>query len=108
MKILIMFGLFYTWKVFKVLPHRFPFHIHTQLEPMTFCMEISVALKKRLDILVGKSQNLWNNSQIEIFVDMKNPLKIIEFGHKIMLENLVPLNLYLWINLEGENVKLGQ
>jgi hypothetical protein len=50
------------------------------------------SLKKRLDILVEKSAN---NSQIEIFVNMKNLLKMIEFGHKTMLVNLVPLNVYL-------------
>jgi hypothetical protein len=31
---------------------------------------------------------------IELFIDMKNLQKIVEVGHKIMLENLVPLNVY--------------
>jgi len=34
----------------KILPHNFPFCIHTQPKPMTFYMETSLVLKKRSKI----------------------------------------------------------
>jgi len=39
---------------------------------------------------------------------MKNLQKIVEVAHRTMLENLVLLNVYLKINLKGENFDLGQ
>jgi hypothetical protein len=55
-------------------------------------------------------KNLWiyKVTPIERFVDMKNLLKIIKVNHRIMLENLILLNVYFKINLGGENVDLGQ
>jgi hypothetical protein len=35
-----------------------------------------------------------NKIPIELFVDMKNPLKIVKVDHKIMLEILILLNVY--------------
>jgi len=64
---LFKFGLSRTWKAFKVLPHNCFFHVHTQLEPMTFCMETLIALRKRLEILVEKSSDLWSNSHWAIY-----------------------------------------
>jgi hypothetical protein len=39
---------------------------------------------------------------------MKNLQKFVEIAHKTILENLVLLNVYLKINLTGENFDLGQ
>ncbi len=55
-----------------------------------------------------KNPQIYEVIPIELFVDMKNLLKIIKVGHKTMLKNLVFLNVYFLINLEGENVDLGQ
>jgi len=54
-----------------------------------------------------KSPQIYEAIPIELFVDMKNLLKIVEVVDKIMLKILVPLNVYFEINLEGENVDLG-
>jgi hypothetical protein len=55
-----------------------------------------------------KSSNLWSNSQVVLLFDMKNFQKIVEVARKMMLENLVPLNVYFLINLKGESFDLGQ
>jgi hypothetical protein len=54
-----------------------------------------------------KNPQIYEVILIELFVDMKNLLKIIKVGHKTMLKNSIPLNVYLKINLKGENVELG-
>jgi hypothetical protein len=54
-----------------------------------------------------KNPQIYEVIPIELFVDMKNLLKIVEVTNKIMLKNLVPLNVYFKINLEGESVDLG-
>jgi len=67
LKILFKFGLSHTWEAFKVLPHNFPFHNHTQLEPMTFCMEIN-SFKKGLKYWL-KNPWIYEVIPIEQFVD---------------------------------------
>jgi hypothetical protein len=39
---------------------------------------------------------------------MKTFKKIIKIASKTMLENLIPMNIYLQINLKGESFDLGQ
>jgi len=60
---------------------------------MTFLMETFAFLKKRLEIFVEKSLDLWNNS-IELIVDIKNLQKFVKVAHRTMLEILVILNVY--------------
>jgi hypothetical protein len=50
-------------------------------------METSLVLKKR--------SKIYEIIPIELFVDTQNLLKFIEISHKTMLENLIPLNVYL-------------
>jgi hypothetical protein len=70
-------------------------------------MEILVTLKRKLKIFVEKSPNLWSNFHWIICWYERNQ-KIVEVAHKTMLENLIPLNVYLKINLKGESFDLGQ
>jgi hypothetical protein len=48
-----------------------------------------------------------NQFPLKYFVDKKILKKIIEVGYKIMLENLVPINAFLSINLKDDFLKLG-
>ncbi len=66
---------------------------------MTFYMETSLVLKKR--------SKIYEIIPIELFVDTQNLLKFIEISHKTMLENLIPLNVFLKINLKGESFDFG-
>jgi hypothetical protein len=45
---------------------------------------------------------------IEVLVDTKDLLKIVEVAYRTMLENFVPLNVYFKINLKGGRFYLGQ
>jgi hypothetical protein len=58
LKILFKFGLSCTSKAFSDPPFSFPLHLCIHLEPITFWIEILAPLKKRLEILVGKSLDL--------------------------------------------------
>jgi hypothetical protein len=58
-------------------------------------MKTLIIFKKRLRICFEKSLDLWRNSQVVLLVDMKNFQKIVEVARKMMLENLVPLNVYI-------------
>jgi hypothetical protein len=58
LKILSKFGLSCTSNAFNDLPFNFPLHIRTHPELITFWIEILMALKKRLEILVEKSLDL--------------------------------------------------
>ncbi len=70
-------------------------------------METLTIFLKRLKIFVEKSLNLWSNSHLTICWYEK-PLEIVKIAHKIMLENLIPLNVYLKINLKGEILIWGK
>jgi hypothetical protein len=55
-----------------------------------------------------KNLQIYEIIPIELFVDMKKLYKIIEVTHIMMLENFVPTNVDLQINLKGENFDWGE
>ncbi len=61
---------------------------------MTFHMKTLITFLKRLKILVEKSQ-IYETIPIELLVDMKNLLKIVEITDTTMLEIFVHMNAYL-------------
>jgi hypothetical protein len=57
-------------------------------------------------IILVENSRIYEVIPIELFVDTKNLLKIVEIAHKTMSKKFIPLNVYLKINLEGEIVDL--
>jgi len=58
-----------------------------------------ITLKKRFEILV-KNPHIYETIPIELFVDMKIVQKFVKVSHRIVLEILIPLNVYIEIRLK--------